>query len=383
MPEAYDLYLQAQGYLQRRGTANLERAIELLERAVAQDGRYVLAYAGLGEAYWKKYRATSDTQWVGRAVQNLNVALGLNDRLAPVHVTRGIIQGGTGQPEQAIASFQRALQLDPINASAYSELGQAYENLGKFDLAQATFEKAAQLRPNDLTSTSDLGMFYYRRARYDNAVPILKRLTEMAPDYSSGYTNLGAVYWMSGDYQNAAVNFEKSLALHQTASAYSNLGTIYYFLDRCPEATPLIEKAAELAPKNDQVWANLADVYACTPETNGKSRDAYTQALNLAMERLNVNQKDGELLSSVALYNARLGNKTEAASKMQHALDLASQNRAVAWHAALTYELIGKRDLALAALKSAIRLGQPLREINREPALAGLRADPRYLSSGQ
>ncbi|MBV8841418.1 MAG: protein kinase [Bryobacterales bacterium] len=376
--EAYELYLQAQGYLQRRGVSDLDRAIDLLERAVARDPKYVLAYAGLGEAYWKKYRATSDTKWVESARANLNQAVAINDRLAPVFVTRGIIQEGAGERDEAVASFQHALELDPINASAYSELGHTYEDLGKLDLAQSTFEKAAQLRPNDLTGTTDLGLFYYRRGRYKDALPTLQRVTALAPDYSSGYTNLAGAYWMSGDYQNAAVSYEKSLALRPTASAYSSLGTVYYFLDRCPEAVPLMEKASEMLPKNDQVWANLGDVYACSPNGAGKALDAYKNALKLGNQQLAINSKDAEVLSRVALYQARLGNYGEAVPNTRRALKLAPGDRAVAWHAALAYELAGQRELALDAIRSAIRLGQPLQEINREPALAGLRADPRY-----
>jgi tetratricopeptide (TPR) repeat protein/predicted Ser/Thr protein kinase len=377
-PQAYDLYLQAQGYLQRRGAADLDRAVELLERAVTLDSKYVLAHAGLGEAYWKRYRLTSDPKWVEPAQKALNRALALSDQLPAVHVTRGIIQEGTGDREGAVASFLHALELDPINAGAFSELGHAYEDLGKLDLAQATFEKAAQLRPSDLTSTSDLGMFYYRRGRYREAEPILQRVTALAPDYSSGYTNLAGSYWMSGDYQKAAANYEKSLALRPTASAYSSLGTVYFFLDRCPEAAPLMEKAAELLPKNDQVWANLGDVYACAPDGAAKARAAYLQAAQLGEQRLAINSKDAETLSRMALYQARLGNRADAMSRIKKAVNLSPNNRAVVWHSALVFELTGQREAALEAVRSAIRLGQPSQEIEREPALKNLRADPRY-----
>jgi serine/threonine-protein kinase len=44
----------------------------------------------------------------------------------------------------------------------------------------------------------------------------------------------------------------------------------------------------------------------------------------------------------------------------------------------LVYELTGDRNEALAALTGAIHGGQPLDEVRGEPALAKLRADPRY-----
>ena len=48
------------------------------------------------------------------------------------------------------------------------------------------------------------------------------------------------------------------------------------------------------------------------------------------------------------------------------------------WEAALIYELSGDRDRALSSLEAAIQGGQPLDEVRGEPALARLRADPRY-----
>jgi tetratricopeptide (TPR) repeat protein len=375
---AYDLYLQAQGYLQRRNIVDLDRAIDLFERAVAQDPNYVLAYAGLGEAYWKKYRATSDSHWVELAEKNCNRAVALNDHLAPVYVALGIVQEGTGHHEDAIRTFQRALELDPINASAHSELGNSYLAMGKLEEAESTYKKASQLRPNDFTSMNDLGLFYYGRGRYQDAIKIFQRMTELVPDNSSGYTNLAAVYWMNGQYTNAAISYEKSLALRPTASAYSSLGTVYFFLDRCPEAVPLMEKASEILPKNDQVWGNLGDVYGCSPNGKEKAAQAYRRAAQLGEERLVVNPNDAEALGRVALYRARLGEKGDAVVKTRRAVQLEPTSRSVVWNAALTYELAGQRELALESVRAALQAGQPVQEVSHEPALAKLRSDPRY-----
>ncbi|HLW75847.1 MAG TPA: tetratricopeptide repeat protein, partial [Bryobacteraceae bacterium] len=375
---AYDLYLQGVGYMQRRSLADLDRAIDLFERATAQDSNYVLAYAGLGEAYWRKYRITNDSRWVELAEQNCNRALQLNDHLAPVYVALGIVQEGKGRQEEAIRTFQRALELDPINSSARSELGNSYVAMGKLEEAERIYKKATELRPDDFTSLNDLGLFYYGRGRYPDAEKILQRITELVPDNSSGYTNLGAAYWMDGQYANAAMSYEKSLALRPTASAYSSLGTVYFFQDRCSEAVPLMEKAVQLLPKNDQVWGNLGDVYGCAPNGEGKAADSYRRAVQLGEERLAVNPNDAEALGRVALYQARLGEKKDAVGKIKRAVQLAPTSRSVAWHAALTYELASQRDQALQSVRAALKAGQPVQEVSHEPALVKLRADPRY-----
>jgi serine/threonine-protein kinase len=377
---AYDFYLQARGHLQRRNRADVDQAIELFKQAIRQDPKYALAFAGLSEAYWWNYRFTGDTASVVPAQENSRKALELNSKLPAVYVTRGIIQAGTGQHEEAVQALQTALDLEPINPSAGRELAAVYESQGKFDDAESTLKKGLALRPGDWTSLYDLGMFYYRQGRYPEAVPQLQRVTELAPDNNSGYTGLGAVYWMQGQYENAAASFKKSLELRPTASAYTSLGTIYFFMGRCADAVPQMRKAVDLLPKRDQLWGNLGDAYACLPGKKSDAVDAYKRAVQLAQTVAAVNPRDSDVLSRVALYRARLGNKTEAQAEIRKARQLAPANRDVLWNAVLVYELGGQRDQALGALKAAIKAGQPLEEVRREPALANLRKDPRYAS---
>jgi tetratricopeptide (TPR) repeat protein len=199
----------------------------------------------------------------------------------------------------------------------------------------------------------------------------------LAPDNSQGYTNLGATHAMAGQYEAAAASFKQSLALRKTAPAYTNLGTIYFFLGRCAEAVPMMQQASELAPNSEQMWGNLGDAYACAGQRDDANL-AYQRAVQLGQRRLTVNANDGETLSVVALYQAKLGDKIKALANIQKARNIAPGSRKVLWEAALVYELAGNRTEALAALTGAIHGGQPLDEVRGEPALKDLRADPRY-----
>jgi serine/threonine protein kinase/Flp pilus assembly protein TadD len=375
---AYDLYLQARGHLQRRGKDDIDQAIQMFQQAIALDSKYALAYAGLGEAYWRKYRDTRDTQWVEPARKNCQLALKLNNQLAPVYVTLGIIEEGAGQHIPALEALEKARQLEPSDPSVFSELGAVQEAMGKLDDAKSSYQAAARLRPGDWASLNALGGFYYRRGNYQEAIPLFQKITELAPGNSQGYTNLGATYAMAGQYESAAVSFNQSLTLRPTALAYSNLGTVYFFLGRCAEAVPMMKRATELAPKSEQVWGNLGDAYACVSGKKGDANLAYRHAVQLGQARLAVNANDGETLSVVALYQAKLGDKSKALGNIEKARRLAPSSRQVQWEAALIYELAGQRESALHALQAAIQGGQPLDEVRGEPALANLRADPRY-----
>ena len=312
---AYDLYLQARGHLQRRNRVEVDKAIDIFTEAVRQDPKYALAFAGLSEAYWWKYRFTGDTQWTRLSQDNSRKALELNSTLAPVYVTRGIIEEGAGHHEEAVKALGKALELEPINPSAGRELAAVFEAMGKLEDAESTLKNGVALRPSDWTSLYDLGMFYYRQGRYPDAVPLLQHVTDLAPDNNSGYTGLGAVYWMQGKYEAAAMSFKKSLDLHPTASAHTSLGTVYFFMGRCADAVGEMQKAAELVPKRDQFWGNLGDAYACVPGKKSEAAEAYTRAVKLTQAMLAVNPKDADALSRVALYHAQARQQIGSGSR--------------------------------------------------------------------
>ena len=129
--DAYQLYAEGRGNLLRYEQAEkLETAIGLFQQALQRDPAYALAYAGLGEAYWRQYHLTKRPESAELAQKACRRALELNDLLAPVHVTLGLVHNGTGHPDEALADFGRALDLDPASPDALTGLGRALRGEG-------------------------------------------------------------------------------------------------------------------------------------------------------------------------------------------------------------------------------------------------------------
>jgi serine/threonine-protein kinase len=80
----------------------------------------------------------------------------------------------------------------------------------------------------------------------------------------------------------------------------------------------------------------------------------------------------------MSLYTARAGDKINALSLVDHAIKLAPDSADVQFRAGLTYELLGQRSRALAAITRALHLGYPLKYVEAEPDLVALRRDPGY-----
>jgi len=83
-------------------------------------------------------------------------------------------------------------------------------------------------------------------------------------------------------------------------------------------------------------------------------------------------------LSRMGLYAARSANADEALALTAKAIAAAPDSPDVYFRAALAYELLHRRELALQALVQAKHYGYPASAVDTEPDFVALRRDPRY-----
>ncbi|WP_416674291.1 tetratricopeptide repeat protein [Egbenema bharatensis] len=60
----------------------------------------------------------------------------------------GLEQSNRGEYREAIASFEQAIQLNPVYAEAYFHQGIAYSKLGDFENAISSFDRAIEINPD-------------------------------------------------------------------------------------------------------------------------------------------------------------------------------------------------------------------------------------------
>ncbi len=379
VPAAYYAYVQALGFLSRFDVVeNVDKAIPLLQKAIQEDPGYALAHAGLGEAFWRKFRNTKERKWAESAEASCLRAVQLDTRLPNVHVTLGMVYRETGRHERALDELQTALRTDPMSADGHRQLARTYEVLGRTKDAEDTYQKAIELRRDLWTGYSDLGEFYYRHSGYDQAAAQYRKVLGLVPDHYRAYYRLGGIYYLQGKFDQAAAMFEKSIAMRPTPEAYSNLGTLYIIKQRYAAAVPILENAIKMGTASHQIWGNLGEAYSQTPRLAAKAPEAYSMAIKLAKQQLSVNPKDGRVRASLAGYLDMLGQKQEALEQIEQARRLEPDNQNVLFRSVLVYESAGQRDRALRALGTVISHGYSLAEIEGTRDLAELRNDPRY-----
>ena len=376
---AYDYYLQGRGYLQNYDRVeNLDSAVQVFERALALDPRYALAYAGLGDAYWKKYESSREPAWIERSREACQQANRLDSRLSSAHACLGSLYAGTGNYQEAAREFERAVENEPTNDAAFHGLADAYQHLGKPQDAEATYRRAIELRPHYWSNYSWLGAFFYRQARYREAAEMFNQVVALAPDSFLGYSNLGAAYVEQGRYTEAIAVLERSIAIRPIAYGYTNLGNAYFFLRRYEEADRAYEQAVKLSEKESFLWWNLGDGYYWTPGKRNQSVTAYRQAIAIAREELRVNPKDSYAYGVLAICHAMLGEKKPALDALRRELQLSPNNPFSLFQAALVYNQFDQPDEAIDWLRKALAAGYSPSRIRDLPNFDHLRTNPQF-----
>jgi serine/threonine-protein kinase len=371
--------LQGLGYLQRYDViSNLDAAIDHFRHSVEYDSKYALAYAGLGEASWRKYESSKEKSFFRTAVENCEKAYQLNPELPRVVIALGLVHAGTGENDKAIENFRKALELDPGNDAAYRGLAKAYEVSGNLKEAEATYKRAIQLKPNYWAGHNGLGAFYFRQTRYEEAAAEFQEVVRLTPDNSRVYSNAGGAYYMIKRLPEAQQMFERSLAIKKDYAASSNLATLYYVQRLYAKAARMYEEALALNDQDSQVWGNLGAAYHWAPGERSKATAAFQRAIKGSEQDLIVNPKDAEAIARLAGYYAMVGESRKAEETVNRALAISPENALVLYHAGTTYEQLGKREKALYCLGRALDRGYSPYEIEQQPELKQLLADKRY-----
>jgi len=378
-PAAYDYYLRGLGYLQDyHKPENVNSAIALFNRALERDPSYALAYAGLGEAYWARYYATYEREWMGQAMQACERAVALDPDSAKGRTCLGAVYASRGKYQEAVQQFQRAVQTDPTSDGAYRGLASAYERLGRLAEAENTYRLAIQVRPEYWAGYGWLGSFYSHQAKYAEAAREFSHAIALAPDDPHGYRMLGGVYIFMGDYAKAIEVLQHAIALFPTPEAYSNLGIAYFNLRRFDDSVSALEHACTANTKDYDICGNLARAYYWSPSRRNQARKMYERAIRMAEENLRVNPRDGDTLASMANYYAMLSDRPQAVKYLQEALNLNSDIPEYLAIAAVVHNQFGEKDEALGWLEKARARGYSPAEIRASPELDNLRDEPRF-----
>lgn len=252
-PRAYETYLRARYYWNKRTPGDLNKAIESFKAAIEIDPTYALAYAGLADSYslLSVYGEVPPREIMPRAKAAAKRALEIDGSLAEAQATLANIEWAYDWDSTAAeAGFRKALASNPNYASAHQWYAVYLSNHGRHDEAIAEILRARDLDPLSPIIEANTGMDYYYARRFGQAITELKKTTEQEPGFWVPYSMLGQTYLAMGRNADATVEFTKARSLSpESVRNISMLGRAYAVAGRRAEAERLIEELQRLSTK--------------------------------------------------------------------------------------------------------------------------------------
>ena len=151
-----------------------------------------------------------------------------------------------GQYSEAIASYEKALEIKPDYYLAWNNRGYTLYELQRYSEAIASYEKALEIKPDLHQVWKNRGLALYELQRYSEAIVSYKKALEIKPDDHDAWNNRGFVLWLLQRDEEAIASYQKAIEIKPDKHvAWNNRGMALEKLERYDEALKSYDKALE------------------------------------------------------------------------------------------------------------------------------------------
>ena len=151
----------------------------------------------------------------------------------------------------AIASAQKAIELDQSDSAAHGWLGYLYTYPRLYEKAIAQAEKAIEIEPNSSWAHFYLGTALAYDGKYEKSIKVFKKMFRLNPihQWSSYHVHIGLPYLLTGQYDIAILEYSKAaLIAPKSEFPYMMLAPAYVLSGQEKKARTAAEKLLELNP---------------------------------------------------------------------------------------------------------------------------------------
>ena len=252
-------------------------------------------------------------------------------------------------PKEAIADFNRVLELDPQNLNAYGNRGVAKAKLRRHEEAIADYDIVLRMDPNNAKAYMNRGVAKLRFGEQLDAIKDFDKAIDLDPQASAAYSNRGAVKSNLGRHQEALADHDKAIDLDPNfAKAYMNRGVARAKLGRHQEALTDHDKAIDLEPLDAKAHMNRGTAKMGLGDTKGAIADC-DKAIDLEPEC-------SEAYRVRADAKANLGDNRGAIEDYDKAIDLDPRNATAYSNRGAAKGMLGLHHEAIADFDLALEL---------------------------
>lgn len=181
------------------------------------------------------------------AVNNYNRALKKDKKNYLIYYNRGIAYFYLQNFKKAIKDYSRSIKLNGNFPDAHINRGLAYMLSKSNGKSMADFTRAIALDTVSYTAYYNRGILYYNLGKYPEAERDLKRSMRIKSDYVNAEIYIGLIRFQQRNYQGAADIFSHCISVDPgMAIAYFNRGLANARLEKKDQACEDFQRAFEL-----------------------------------------------------------------------------------------------------------------------------------------
>ncbi len=282
-----------------------------------------------------------------------------------------------GRTAEAIAHYERALDLRRDFPPAHNNLGATLAKLGRSAEAIAHYEEALRLAPGYAEAHSNLGASFVAAGRAAEAIPKLEEALRLQPGYAEAHSNLCNALTVVDRPEDAIVHCREAIALNPAfAQAHNNLGVALARLRMTSDAIDAFSTAALLDPRMADAYLNLAAALLVAGRGD-EAIAALEEAVRLRPDHAKTQMALGRALASV-------GRTREAIERYGEALRLDPEYAPAHNNLGRALADSGKGQEAVTRYREALRLSPDFAEAHNNLAwLLATASDPGVRDPGE
>jgi tetratricopeptide (TPR) repeat protein len=374
-PEAFKYFVEGRKLHLK---AEYRQSIDLMERAVAVDPEFAMAYRSLSASYGNMGFSTESKEFIQKAME-------LSDRLSEKELYQ--IQGdffrvSEDTYDQAIEAYTKLLNLYSDDTTASHNLALIYYNIEELDMAQKYLERGVEAETEFVGTFFSIADIHMMKGQYDEAEEILRYYLENVSNHSWIHQYLVFNYICRRQIHIAQAELDIAVSLTPTHRRSFYLKGVYQTLtESFVESEKEFRKALEdKEPAGPYLGHHgLANLYV----TQGRISDSISQLRSI----IEVAQKFGiqwveSQARSILGYQLKTSRRyQEALREFDKARDLGAQTsrqdlqRLALHYKGLAYLRMRSRSRAqrtAGELKTAIEGWSHQKEIRRYHHLMGM-----------
>jgi tetratricopeptide (TPR) repeat protein len=229
----------------------------------------------------------SETEGEALAASNTNIAsltdvIRRNPNDPQAYNLRGSVYGRDGRQQEALADFNRALQLDPNYVQALANRGLLYRRSNRLDLALADYDRALSIDPSYAPAFVGRGVVRRLQGQPQAAIEDLNRAIQLQPNNPQAFHHRGLLQQSLAQHPAAIEDFNTAVTQAPTTAIESVVarGLSHLAMGNIPGALHDFDQAVAADPRNKEAWTARGLAH----ERNGDRERAagnYAKAMNI------------------------------------------------------------------------------------------------------